>query len=109
MQDLPRIITVPYSTGGALWNLGQSDNSTTIQVKVGSVLAVGTPESPTRSSDPAVLGLLNSSITFPIENDEFRAWHPGHADLYVPTSACNPSTGEGMPCTPSWIVHVNVK
>jgi hypothetical protein len=98
----------PDSTGGALWTLGQSDDGATIQVKVGSVLAVGTPQSPTRSSHPAALGLLNGSGPFPVENDEYRAWHTGHADLFVPTSACDPSTGAGMPCTPPWIVHINI-
>ena len=102
----------PGATGGVLRTLFEPDNGSTIPTIVGSVFAVGPLHDathyaalPVTSSDPAVLGVL-----FPDpEVHEFRAWHTGHADLYVPTSACNPSTGKGMPCTPPWIVHINIK
>jgi hypothetical protein len=102
----------PDSTGGALWNLQESDNGNTIHVKRGSVFAVGPLHDvrhyaalPVASSDTGVLGVL-----FPdYELHEFRAWQSGHADLYVPTSTCDPPKGEGLPCTPPWIVHLIIK
>ena len=101
----------PGATGGVLRSLFEPDNGTTIRVKVGSVLAVGPLHDahryaalPVASSDPKTLGSL-----FPdIEVHEFRAWHAGHADLLVPTAACNPPKGLGAPCTPPWIVHVDI-
>ena len=83
----------------------------TINVKRGSVLTVGPLHQakqyaalPVTSSDSATLGVL-----FPdYEVHEFRAWRAGHADLYVPTSTCDPAKGKGGRCTPPWIVHVNI-
>ena len=101
----------PDASGGVLRTVPQEANGTTISVRRGSVLTVGPLHQakqyaalPVTSSDSSVLGVL-----FPDpEIHEFRAWHAGHADLFVPTSTCDPSTGKGVPCTPPWIVHVNI-
>jgi hypothetical protein len=101
----------PGATGGVLRTLTEFDSGSTIRVKTGSVLAVGPLHDahryaalPVASSDPKTLGSL-----FP-DNEvrEFRAWHAGHADLLVPTTACNPPKGIGAACTPPWIVHVDI-
>jgi hypothetical protein len=100
----------PESTGGVLRTVTQEENGTTIDVKRGSVLSVDPLHQgkqyaalPVTSSDSAVLGVLLAD-----EIHSFRAWRTGHADLVVPTNTCDPSTGKGMPCTPPWIVHVNI-
>jgi len=101
----------PDATGGVLRTVPQEDNGTTIDVKRGSVLIVGPLHEgkqyaalPVTSTDSAVLGVLSPDN----EIHEFRAWRTGHADLFVPTSTCDPSTGKGAPCTPPWIVHINI-
>lgn len=101
----------PGATGGVLRSLFESDNGTTIRVKVGSVFAVGPLHDthhyaalPVASTDSTILGSL-----FPDDEvHEFRAWRAGDADLIVPTTACDPPKGKGLPCTPPWIVHVEI-
>jgi len=98
----------PGATGGVLRVLSEADNGTTITAKVGSAFPVGPLHDnthyaalPVASTDTSVL-----SVLFPdSEVHEFRAWKTGHADLYVPTSACRNPYGDPT-CTPPWIVHV---
>jgi hypothetical protein len=101
----------PDSTGGVLRQIRQEENGASIEVKRGSVLTVGPLHEgkqyaalPVTSSDAAVLGVL-----FPdSEVHEFRAWRAGHANLFVPTSTCDPSKFRGQQCTPPWIVHIDI-
>jgi hypothetical protein len=100
----------PDATGGVLRQIGAEENGTTIEVKRGSVFVVGPIQLgnrfaalPATSSDATVLGMFPDS-----KIHEFRAWRVGHADLFVPTTTCDPSTGKGVPCTPPWIVHINI-
>jgi hypothetical protein len=104
----------PNATGRVLRQVGDHDNGRTIQMTVGSVLAIApltevNHDAPSAvvSSDPSVLGLVDGASQSPV--GEFRAWRPGHADLSVPTSACNYPKSNGLPCAGTWIVHVDVR
>jgi hypothetical protein len=99
----------PDETGGVLRQVSDADNGKTIEVSVGSVLAVGplhvTPgqyaADMAQSSNTDVVGPLDGWSDY--EVGEFRAWKPGTADLFV-TGKC-PSPG----CkNPIWVVHVIV-
>lgn len=101
------------SATGVLRNLGPADNGTTIQIGVGTVLAIAPlmgvdhlAPSPVVSSDPAILGPLDGPNRSPV--GEFRAWHAGHADLSVPTSGCHSPDRSVAPCSGAWIVHVEI-
>jgi hypothetical protein len=112
----PNRIGLPYrgpgATRGVLDTLLEFDDNNTIHVTVDSVLIVGPLHDaghyaalPVASNDPAVLGPLDDFR----DNElfEFRAWHPGHADLFVAPRACN-RRSNGGPCASQWIVHVIV-
>ena len=106
--------TPPGATGGVLRQVGDQDNGHTIDITVDSVLAIAPlmdvnhdSASAVVSSDPTVLGPVDPASHSPV--GEFRAWHPGHADLSVSTSACHYPHSGGLPCTGAWIVHVVIK
>jgi hypothetical protein len=85
---------------GTLITLGILDSSQTITMHVGDVLAPPpvfpgqdpSTAQPARSSDPAVLGPLNTPEQGQFA--EFRAWQPGQATLTIPAG--------------TWLVHVIV-
>jgi hypothetical protein len=63
------------------------------------------------STDPDVVGPLDD---FPADaglsnygDHEFRAFHSGTADLFVPTPGCDQSRDLAN-CHPPWVVHVVV-
>ena len=104
----------PDETGGVLRHVSDLDNGKTIEVSGGSVLVVGSLHvSPgqyaadmAKSSDPNVLGTLDGWSDYEI--GEFRAWHPGRADLFVSDKGCKHTGGDAETCPPIWVVHVIV-
>jgi hypothetical protein len=103
----------PRDDGRVLRSLSGFDNGTTITVTVGSVLAVGPlhvsgkyAADMAASSDPNVLGTLPDWSDYEI--GEFRAWHPGHADLFVAGTGCEHTGSNDETCPPTWVVHVNI-
>jgi hypothetical protein len=101
--------TNPNETGGVLRPVHDDDNGKTIEVPVGSVLAVGPlhvsggyAADMAKSSDTDVLGTLDGWADY--ELGEFRAWKPGTADLSVAGTCPSPGCKN-----PIWVVHVIVK
>ena len=98
--ESPNAPASPGDTGGVLQIVSDADAGKTIQMTVGSVLAIGPlhvshhyAADPVASSDPTVVGPLDDSV--PDEVHEYRAWRTGRADVSVPGS--------------TWVVHVEVK
>jgi hypothetical protein len=110
----PPTTTTPTSLPSIV-TISTSDDGSTIDLTVGQVVAVyplngahgpGTVTNPVESSDPAVLGPLDSTPQPLVA--ELRAWTPGAATLTVPQSACVSPGSSQPPCDGPFVVHVVV-
>lgn len=113
-SSAPPATTTPTSLPSIV-TISTSDNGSTIDLSVGQVVAVdpldgahglGNMTNPVVSSNPAVLGPLDSTPQPLVA--ELRAWEPGAATLTVPQSACVVPGSTQPPCDGPFVVHVIV-
>lgn len=101
----------PAQTPGRTFtSLGPQDSRSTILLTIGSVVAVNglLADQLAVSSNTAVLAPLGGISADQGLSGEFRAVTAGHADLSVPTSACDSTDKTVPPCSGPWVVHVDI-
>jgi len=101
-------------TTGAIETYGFGDCGKAVSVKTGTVLVMPampdrplTSTYPVTSSDPAVVGPLDSPPTGPIT--ELRAWKPGHAEIKLTQIPADVPASVMAGCAKHWVLHVTVR